>query len=160
VRSRSGTIVIVNGFMATAPAASVGGSSLLLARVVGADHFTVLGQVFGTQIHHDGALACSVVSIAIAMVEPPPDTRLMRRPCSPNDLDPSGSTASLATAHLPMVALAANVEDRPASHATNFSLAVGRHVLEKRTCETWPSIDGPGSVPTVGVRCRPEGSGV
>jgi hypothetical protein len=43
--------VIVNGFIATAPAANVGGSSLLLARVVGADHFDFNGQVFGTKIH-------------------------------------------------------------------------------------------------------------
>jgi hypothetical protein len=123
-------IVIVNGFMATAPAAGVSGSSLLLARVVGADHFTVLGQVFGTQIHHAGALPRSVLPVAIAMIEPPADTRLVRCPGSPNDLDPSRIPARLATASLPVVAFAADVEDRPASYATNFSLAVCRHVPE------------------------------
>jgi len=160
VRSRSGTIVIVNGFIVTAPAAGAGGSSLLLARVVGADHFDFNGQVFGTQIHHAGPLASSVIAVAIPMIEPPQGARLVRCPGSPNNLGASDGLALLAAVRLPVIAIATHVEDHPASHATNFSLAVCGHVRQKRTCETWPTIDGSGSVPIVGVRCRPEGSGV
>ena len=83
----------------------------MLRQRVGTDHFDTQGQVFGTQIHHAGALSGPVRNVAIAMILPSERACLVRRSGAPSDILAPEFATNLTAVDLASIAPPADKED-------------------------------------------------